>query len=223
MVLLPGLLHEPLDSGTKRQISLLFWPLSSVQPNDMDLSPYFTYYAKQCHHALHDQGKHILARTHQHILDVSRDLEQYCDRDIAKSHVKRLFTSPNHPHEDEILNNTVDLAARIYTMVNIGGGKYAISGHCQLEWEDGNLKDFLSNHFDQKPELDKGSIKLERGFKACKLQKIAGINIQWTDNLADHLRLVDDEDKTVAIFHHASFLKRQNRYRTMSYLSPATC
>ena len=30
----------------------------------------------------------------------------------------------------------------------------------------------------------------------------------WTDNLADHLRLTDD-DKRVHIFHHASFLEAQ--------------
>jgi hypothetical protein len=212
---LTGLLHETLDSDTKRQLLLLLWPSPIVLPKNIDWEPFFTYYTKQCQHALHDQGKHILARTHQHILDMSRDLEQPCDRETAESHIQPLFTSPNHPRQEEILDNTIDLAARIYTMVNIGGGKFAIFGQCQLEWENGNLKDFLSDYFDQKPEQDKNNLKLERAFKACKLHKIAGINIQWTDNLADHLRLVDDEDKTVAIFHHASFLKFQNRYTTL--------
>ena len=211
MSTLPGLLYEPLDSQARKKIPSLLWPIHTDEPKSLDWEPYLAYYAKLCHHALHDQGKHMIARTHQHILDISRDLEECCERYTAKSHIKSLFTSQSHPHEDEILNNTIDLAARIYTMINISGGKYAISGHCRLEWEDGNLKDFLSGYFNRKPELDNGSIKLERAFKAYKLQKIAGIKIQWTDNLADHLRLVDDQDTIVAIFHHASFLKRQTR------------
>jgi hypothetical protein len=34
------------------------------------------------------------------------------------------------------------------------------------------------------------------------------MEIEWADNLADHLRLTDG-DKKVAIFHHASFLECQ--------------
>jgi hypothetical protein len=37
---------------------------------------------------------------------------------------------------------------------------------------------------------------------------MAGLEIVWTDNLADHLRLTDDDTK-VHIFHHASFLEIQ--------------
>jgi hypothetical protein len=55
-------------------------------------------------------------------------------------------------------------------------------------------------------------IKLEKQFNALNLQRIAGIRISWTDNLADHLRMMDG-DKTVAVFYHASFLEYQkHRY-----------
>ncbi|KAF1922098.1 hypothetical protein BDU57DRAFT_564457, partial [Ampelomyces quisqualis] len=147
----------------------------------------------------------MIARTHQHIPDITRNLEECRDRDTAKSHLKSLFSSQDHRHEDKILNK-IDLAARVYKMINMGGGKYAISGHCRLEWQEGNLNDFLSDYFDQKSELDRGSLKLELVFKDCKLRKIAGIKIQWTGNSMGHLRLVDEEDKVVAIFHHAPVL-----------------
>jgi hypothetical protein len=209
-----GLLQEtaPLDSETKSEIISNLWPSSHVSPKDFDCEPYFTYYAKQCHHALHDQGKHILVRTHQNIQDIAHELEALSTRDEIKLHLKSLFTVPNHPHEDEILDNSIDLATRIYLMLNIGASKYAISSHSQVIWEEGNLKDFLAVYFNQPLVLRNRSIKMERTLKACNLEKIAGIKIQWTDNMADHLRMVDDDDKIVAIFHHASFLKRQNRY-----------
>jgi hypothetical protein len=58
-------------------------------------------------------------------------------------------------------------------------------------------------------------IKLEKQFNALNLQRIAGIRISWTDNLTDHLRMMDD-DKTVAVFYHASFLK----YQKHKYVHP---
>jgi len=48
-------------------------------------------------------------------------------------------------------------------------------------------------------------------FTARNIDRIGGIRIRWTNNLADHLRLSDD-DGAVFIFHHASFLKFQQRY-----------
>jgi hypothetical protein len=52
-------------------------------------------------------------------------------------------------------------------------------------------------------------VKLEKLFNARSLERIGGISIDWTNNLADHLRVKDDRnDKIkVAIFHYASFLK----------------
>jgi hypothetical protein len=58
-------------------------------------------------------------------------------------------------------------------------------------------------------------IKLEKQFNALNLQRIGGIRISWTDNLADHLRMMDD-DKTVAVFYHASFLE----YQKQKYVHP---
>jgi hypothetical protein len=52
------------------------------------------------------------------------------------------------------------------------------------------------------------SIKLEKSFNALNVQRIGGIKIWWTNNLADHLRMMDD-DKAVFVFHHASFLEHQ--------------
>lgn len=41
-------------------------------------------------------------------------------------------------------------------------------------------------------------------FTARDIDCIAGIRVRWTDNLADYLRMLDPDDKTIAIFHHVS-------------------
>jgi hypothetical protein len=57
-------------------------------------------------------------------------------------------------------------------------------------------------------------VKLDRIFNARNLGRIAGIEVYWTNNLFDHLRLID-EDRKVAVFHYASFLKCQReRYES---------
>jgi hypothetical protein len=49
------------------------------------------------------------------------------------------------------------------------------------------------------------NVKLEKIFNARNLERIAGIEIRWTSNLVDHLRMRND-DTAVEIFHYASFL-----------------
>ncbi|KAL8854500.1 MAG: hypothetical protein Q9221_000771 [Calogaya cf. arnoldii] len=50
------------------------------------------------------------------------------------------------------------------------------------------------------------TVKLPQSFTAANLEKIGGIQVLWTDNLADHLLLRDDDTK-VMLFHHVSALR----------------
>jgi hypothetical protein len=49
-------------------------------------------------------------------------------------------------------------------------------------------------------------IKLERVSNARNLERVAGIQVIWSSNIADHLQLEDD-DTSVRLFLHASFLE----------------
>ena len=67
----------------------------------------------------------------------------------------------------------------------------------------------MKNYFHAPRLLDNEHVKLEKIFSALNLGRIAGIEIQFTNNLADHLRLMGEDDKKVWIFHNASFLRVQ--------------
>lgn len=216
MATLNGSLNKtPINAAIRNEIIESFWPAngsSRYREDELDWEFYFRYYARQCHDALIDQGQHILARTHQDILDIVHQLKDLTPRDVIKKNLRLRLSTRHRPNEDEILDGTIDLAARLHLMVNIAVDNPVISRQAQLKWESGILKDFLNHHFSKPPELGNDGIQLERIFTALNLERIAGIQIKPTDNLADHLRMIDKEDKVVAIFHHASFLKRQNRY-----------
>jgi hypothetical protein len=68
----------------------------------------------------------------------------------------------------------------------------------------------LSALFGEEPCLKEEDPKICSDLNARGLERVAGLRIVGTDNLADHLRMMDD-DGTVAIFHHAAFLDRQQR------------
>jgi hypothetical protein len=58
--------------------------------------------------------------------------------------------------------------------------------------------------------LRNSNIRFENALAASNIESIADMEICWTNNLAGHLRLVDDYKKIVAIIHHATFLECQN-------------
>jgi hypothetical protein len=96
-------------------------------------------------------------------------------------------------------------------MMDFGVFLYAYSGGSPLRWKDKSIASYINDYFAEPPVLHDESIKSETMFNARNLERIAGIEIEWTDNLADHLRTVGGNDKRVAIFHHASFLWWQQR------------
>ncbi|KAF2245811.1 hypothetical protein BU26DRAFT_607126 [Trematosphaeria pertusa] len=200
----------PFTRKTRRDILQNLWPaLFEAEAEYLDWDAYFDYYESQCDHALHQQGRHILVRTHQHIVDIAQQLEEGATRESIKENLKTLFTSPSPPNEDEVLDNSIDLAVRLYLMVNIGANKSTITRGQKLVWASGSLKRFLADYFNEPPVLSNSNVRFEKAFTASNIERIAGIKIVLTDNIADHLRMVDDDDKRVAIFHHASFLKWQ--------------
>jgi hypothetical protein len=214
MASLDDLIHRtPSSPATTRELLTQLWSRdasSKLGDQELDLEAYLVYHRKQCSHALHDGGRHISARTHRDILEIAEVLEEGLSRETIRERLSSKLAAPKAANENELLDSSIDLAARLVSMTDIGVLQYGFSGRRELEWNRGPLKDFVHGYFNVPVVLGQ-DVKLEKMFNAHNLGRIAGINIVWTDNLADHLRMID-EDKKVAIFHHASFLKCQQRY-----------
>jgi hypothetical protein len=207
------LVRKPLTPQARGDILRYLWPASGIHgagDYDLDWEPYFNYYQAQCENALHEQGKHVLVRKHQHIIDIACQLSRERSRDRIKDGLKTLFTTAEErPDKDEILDNSVDLVARLCLMVNIGAYKSTWTQGTRFLWNTSSLKDLLRTCFTVTQQENDGNIRFEKVFSAFNIQRIADMEICWTSNLADHLLMVNDDDKKIAIFHHASFLKRQ--------------
>ncbi|KAK4221764.1 hypothetical protein QBC38DRAFT_513396 [Podospora fimiseda] len=185
--------------GTKRVIG-----------EENDLEPYFSYYSRQCHAFTVQRGRFLAARTHQDLANIISDFADNLDRQaIRSSIVGRLHPmnpSFNADNElEELLDRTIDLAARLFLMIEIGTVPDSISPAIPLKWMNGTIRQFTRHQFDIPPQLPCTGVKLPKLFNAQNLQRIGGITIRWTSDLSDHLRMVDDDER-VAIFAYPSFL-----------------
>jgi hypothetical protein len=231
---LQGELVGSLGSSRDAEVAIIeaLWPApKNKRFEQYDWKPFSSYYMSQCEHALYDQGQHVSVRKHQHLVDICHGLQDNTPREQLKANLLSALAQTGDK-DTEIADNTIDLAARIYFMVNIGGTTATITpGRTQLPWPTGKPSTALADFFKPQQSLSGVYVKFERSFTARTVDCIAGIRIRWTDNLADHLRMMDPDDKTVAIFHHVSFLKRQGQalypaglitetMQTLSFLFP---
>jgi hypothetical protein len=107
-----------------------------------------------------------------------------------------------------MLDSSIDLAIRLLLMMKVGHLPNNYSAYKALVWNQGpSLREFVSASFKPRGALKHEHVRLEKMFNGKNLERVSGIKIKWTSNLADHLRILDDEDTQVAIFHHASFLE----------------
>ncbi|KAH7371816.1 hypothetical protein BKA64DRAFT_689570 [Cadophora sp. MPI-SDFR-AT-0126] len=206
-------LDFPLSTKTKRQIlaGICNCKTDSITVSELLAfsDSYFSYYEK----ALESCRSNSLISSHQDIINLLVKAQQKeTTRSSLETHLRKKFHNKEIDEADEILENTIDLVLRLLLMVPTGGYSTAIrsvtlSGGTKLNWKDGALSEFVQREFSVQNSM-KEPVKLERIFNARNLEGIAGVEVRWTSNLADHLRMRDD-DKAVEIFHYATFLKLQ--------------
>lgn len=183
------------------------WGIGFCSPiTGIDFTAFWHYYFKTITSSLHDGGCRVTIRTHRDAIEMANLLKEGATRLEIK---QRLRSKLDAKHiNDESLENSIDLAASLAAMCDCGASSHGLSGSTEIQWRHDSLRDFLAKTFHVRPILALEKIKLETTFTARNLNRIAGLEIIWTDNLVDHLRLTDDDTK-VYVFHHASFLEAQ--------------
>ncbi|KAK1625415.1 hypothetical protein BDP81DRAFT_483716 [Colletotrichum phormii] len=128
---------------------------------------------------------------------------------IARDQLHAYFGSNQRPILDQrAVDTTINLTLRLLLMLRFGPVEGEASLDHHLLWDSGCLKDCIRAYLEDSPHLNVGEIRFPKNFNAWSLVTIGGIKIELTDNLADHLLLIEDEnDMRVLIFHHVSFLR----------------
>ncbi|KAM7190953.1 hypothetical protein V8F33_009186 [Rhypophila sp. PSN 637] len=156
-------------------------------------------------------GRYVALKTVESMTQLIKDLSTNTASErnniIAAWKSKPALAHHSSP-SPESWNNSVDLAARLLLMLKVGVVTHQkVPRHC-LSWKSASLRDFVHSHFNISPVLHDDHVRLPKTFDSWAISVIAGIEIDFTANLADHLLLVEDDSKLL-IFHHFSFLECQ--------------
>ncbi len=209
-VLQESLRKYPIPSPVQDVLLSELWGVSaSTTRRNPDMSAYFEYFSKRVQRSLLDASLPFL-QDHSHIVSIAKEI--LARRPRGDIH-QELSQQPSIKASSDEIDDAIDICASLLVMteVELKESQAGLSGRTPIRWQDKTLESSLRDFFDSQAVLAVDNPKLGKLFTACNIHRISGITIKWTTNLADHLRLVDD-DRAVFVFHCASFLKFQNGY-----------
>lgn len=125
-----------------------------------------------------------------------------CQRKILRETLGK--ASQFNSHVEDSINRTVDLALRLWLVMNIRDDDFAPGVH-SIQWDDSeSLQSFIASQF-PKPRLFKElsekmfDFVLPDNFTIVKLKRYSGIKIDWTYDLSEHLDL-DKDHRILKVF-----------------------
>lgn len=185
--------------------------LAGLQSWDNGFEAFFSRYATLCSLAA-NSNRAIVNITHWQLASVIRLLrnpeETWRNRlELIDLVLNRPFFIWDNPMVGGYLApSLVDLAVDVWTMLSIAKFPGDISYDEPIPWEDNEtLARLVHKCFTLKPE-SQDVVKMPQSFTAAHLEKIGGIKVVWTSNLADHLLLKEDDTKLM-LFHQISTLR----------------
>ncbi|KAK3352724.1 hypothetical protein B0T25DRAFT_455656 [Lasiosphaeria hispida] len=209
---------SPVPIATQLRIANAFWAATTPRTQNYTptaLEPYFKYYTEQCKTVYHSLGTNLPFSKHDGIIQLAQEIKQGLMRQQVIQGVEDRYpavVSNTQFDKAEIITGAVNLAARLLLMVDVGvpATNRMWTGRAFRSWDEGSIRDFTASIFPmQRPNRHSG-IELDIDFNARNLDAIGGFKVELTNNLLDHLEMVDIEgETTIMIFHHASFLLNQ--------------
>ena len=190
----------------------------TLQLRDLhSLERYFEYYERELRLLNLGRMQHgiprneLAVKTHADILLVVEFLrgEKHLTKRQARDQLKQSRVRFSNTDEDA-LESSIDLSLRLWMMLNIREYELRLQTPQtpSLMWDEGeSFENFLGKTF----RCSKGSIetkdsRLDPSFTAAFMVDICGLRLEWTDCLADHLRL-DRREKILRIFPYKPFLR----------------
>lgn len=206
--------REPIPPGQRYAVVEALWPMRTPTsvPEWDDWTAYFQYYTVQCRKAIEwRSGEYTTVRMHSDLVSIAKDLRNGTPKEQILAGLRCLDTQQrSFEAKTNMAEGSLRLCVRLVIMVDIGPiSRESYQGTTPLRWngEQSDIGSLLVSHF-QKSSALPGRNKFEESFTAFNLQRLAGLEILWTDNLVDHLRLIENDTK-LYIFHHVAFLRRQ--------------
>ncbi|KAF4440940.1 hypothetical protein F53441_12159 [Fusarium austroafricanum] len=199
-----------LSSILLGQLPSTLYLLNGDQASDLNFTAYDSYAKSQqglfkelSSPAINPHDTELLGKVADH-------LRQHGQRDEALTYVSTLSRNA----DSVACQTTLDLVTRLILMVEVGclekssGFMYQTGPRTAPLWTKDSLTDLTTKLFPISSYQGYSGLSITPGFDAWSLENVAGIRIEFTDNLADHLRLTNNNTQ-LYIFHHVAYLEKQ--------------
>lgn len=196
----------PMPWASQLEVALTFW--NSADCAEIEgLQPFFQFYGDQCKMVYHAFRGRIPLQSQQDVKTIASLLRQ----GLSRSELREILQTRNpDTYQIEVLDGAIDLVVRLMTMLDVGRfPATSFSGRHSITWDRGTLREFLDDLFPGTVRRSHDGVKIEANFNVRQLDRIGGLSVMLTTNLADHLLLLPEKD-AVLIYHHASFLLHQD-------------
>jgi hypothetical protein len=189
-------LTDPLLSDVEAAILKQFFA-RDVPPDKAErYRTYFRYYRTECRRLKLGiskeswQASTMIATTHEDILLIAHKLSLSLDNQLYRADLRDNLRE-YFPHaEDVAINRSIDFTLRVWLTMNVREQCYSLQTPRTptIQWDDAStLADFVARKFPH-ASTTAGSLQLDHTFTAANINRLSGIDIEWTPCLADHLR-----------------------------------
>ncbi len=185
---------------------------SAMQATDNGYESFFKRYAQLCKLAA-NINREVESVNHWQMASIITILrDRVLTRDsffkITSSMMRESLTEDSKEKSmDDLCTRLTDVAIGMWLMVIVTRLPGDVSYDEPIIWPPYESQEALLRRQFSPEYHSEDSVKLPQTFTAAHLEQIAGIEVVWTSNLADHLLLKDDDTKLM-LFHQASILGR---------------
>lgn len=206
-----------LDPTAKRHLVKIFWPTLTVSDSDVCGAHYSASFQRVLA-ALEDlqpYGAKFAIRTFQDLQQVTAVVRQnqVSTQDAILQDLKELFDNV----QDDAILRSVDLAVQLWLDLNVHSTTWFGSRDAWnsiINWPRTNpLQELITAEFKAMRRPSGSSFYLDpQAFTAAKLKSVCRIQIRWTWNLQDHLRLEGRRgERLLSIYQHKICLVNHSR------------
>ncbi|TVY18403.1 hypothetical protein LARI1_G003433 [Lachnellula arida] len=157
---------------------------------------YFRYYSTECRRLQMGISKEswlsstMAAKTHADILFIVHTLS--LESQLYRPDVRALLRHRFVNSDDLAVNRSIDFALRAWLTLNVREERFSLHTPSTpvMEWDDNTtLADFVERNFpNASPTSSVPSLQFDHAFTMASMNRLSGIEVEWTPCLADHLR-----------------------------------
>ncbi|PSN65429.1 hypothetical protein BS50DRAFT_58462 [Corynespora cassiicola Philippines] len=202
-----------LDQRSKSHLINVFWPhiqLTEINFVSDDYIVFFDFIGK----TLQDLRRHAAHYADQQLDDLLATIEKLRkDHEMTRSEIVAAVQRDHINVDEKLIRCSIELAAYLWSGIYIRSKDSTVgnqvSQETRINWpSDQSLARAIAECFKvEKPRSSGKGLALDGSLTAIKLRDQRGVEIIWTDNLADHLKLHGQrKDRSLTVFRQKSLL-----------------